>query len=430
MLAASPGHGTDCADWHVQLSDSSTTTTSNASRQAHPHILCPPDGCTQLTACPYLLVRGSCRNTLCTVARHQGDKRERARRETRRRFEQWAHNPECHSNVVSAVYNVKMGAAARRENPDAPRAGQSVFALLRGQTFEAGLIQEDASLLLESLKRAGVLGLTSNDFADHRWKDNGGPLPSLDAAVSAGREMLVALANGAIFNGVVSSFSVRIPRGIMLPEANLIVDVLAVEQTDDVPVLRVGEIKTYPDQAGHTSRANLATARAQMGLYVHALEVTLDGLGLTDRVKVDSRGFLVLTYPGSNRPSIRANEDLTFQRERARRGFELMEESAQTMHGAYGAGDEETDDEALLDLVLNAATSFQDSCIAFCERAHACYERAMRDGRGVVLGDDVDRFLNGVRLDRAVELLSGQQPASEVESDLVTRLLDPLPPLP
>lgn len=358
-----------------------------------------------------------------------GDKRSRARRETRRRFEQWAHNPECHSNVVSAVHNVKMGAAARKENPNAPRAGQSPFALAMGRNFEANLISQDAGLLLESLRRASVISATSSDFADHRWRSNGGTLADLDAAVIEGKRFLTDLAAGTSFNGVVASFTVRIPKGIMLPEANLIVDVLTVQTHGPAPEISVGEIKTYPDQGGHTSRANLATARAQMGLYVHALEVTLESLGLTDKIKVSHLGFLVLTHAGSMRPNVRANEDLKYQRERARRGFELMEESALMLHGKYGGADDD-EDQDLLDLVLNAATSFQDSCIAFCERAPMCYAKALKENRGVALGDDVETFLNGVPLNRAVALLKNDAPQNSTEADLLARMTDPLPELP
>ena len=260
-------------------------------------------------------------------------KRERARRETRRRFEQWARNPESHSNIVSAVHNVKMGAAARKENPNIPREGQSIFALLRGRMFESRLIKEDAAVLLESLQRSEVIALTSTDFEDHRIKLNEGPLDGLDEAIETGTKFLVDIANGRSFNGAVSSFTVRIPKGIMLPEAILIIDVLSVETDFDIPTISVGEIKTYADQGGHTSRSDLATARAQMGLYAHALEVTIESLGLTGKITVSNFGFLVLTYPGSNRPSVRGKEDLRYQRERSKRGFDLMEEAAHLMHG-------------------------------------------------------------------------------------------------
>lgn len=356
-------------------------------------------------------------------------KRDRARRETRRRFEQWARNPECHSNVVSAVHNVKMGAAARRENPAAPREGQSVYALERGVTFEGALVADGAQRLLKALRDSNVLSQQSTDFADHRTTSNGGSVPNLDTAVQQGHDFLAALANGTEFNGAVSSLTVRIPRGIMLPEATLIIDVLAVQTDGDRPVISVGEVKTYADQGGHTHRSDLATARAQMGLYVHALEITLDGLGLGEKVDVSNVGFLVLTYPGSNQPSVRSGEDLRFQRERARRGFELMEEAALLMNGEYGSGDD-SDPESLLQMVLEAPTSFQDSCIAFCERADACYQKALDAGEGVALGNDVHRFLNGISLHRTDELLSGSRPKTDAEKDLLRRLNDQLPELP
>lgn len=356
-------------------------------------------------------------------------RKERARRETRRRFEQWARNPQCLANVASAVHNVKMGVVARRENPSAPREGQSVFALARGNNFEAGLVRNRGERLLDALRRAEVIGASSSDFADHRTAANGGVVADLDRAVALGHEFLASLAAGARFEGAVSSLTVRIPRGIMLPEALLIVDVLAVREVDGRPVLSVGEIKTYADQGGHTSRADLAAARAQMGLYVHALDVTLAGLGLADRVEVSRVGFLVLTYPGSNQPSVRSGEDLTFQLARAERGFELMEQSAALLNGEYGAGDDD-DPESLLELVRHADTHFQDSCLSFCERSDVCFERALEAGRGIVLGDDVERFLNGVTLGRVDELLDGAAAVTRVERDLLARLDDGLPELP
>ena len=322
-----------------------------------------------------------------------------------------------------------MGAAARHENPNARRDGQSIFALLRGRSFEAQLIKDDAQTLLESLQRAGVISNTSIDFEDHRIKANGGPLAGLDEAIQTGTQFLKDLANGKKFDGAISSFTVRIPRGIMLPEAILIIDVLAVQTDQGVQTISVGEIKTYADQGGHTSRSDLATARAQMGLYAHALDVTTESLGLAGKITTSNSGFLILTYPGSNSPSIRAKEDLRYQRERARRGFELMENAALLMNGQYGEG-EDKDEVSLLDLVLNATTSFQDSCIAFCERADACYQKALDANQGIVLGDDTKRFLNGIPLDRAEALIQGSKPKSDSERDLLARMTDPLPELP
>jgi len=106
-----------------------------------------------------------------------------------------------------------------------------------------------------------------------------------------------------------------------------------------------------------------------------------------------------------------------------------MESAAQLMNGEYGTG-EDDDAEALLDLVLHAETSFQDSCVSFCERANSCFERALEAGRGVVLGDDTDRFLNGISLHRADELLGGSKPLTAAEDDFMRRMTLPLPELP
>ena len=39
--------------------------------------------------------------------------REEARRNTRGRFEQWAKNPTCDANTLSAVHNVRLDLAAK-----------------------------------------------------------------------------------------------------------------------------------------------------------------------------------------------------------------------------------------------------------------------------------------------------------------------------
>jgi hypothetical protein len=99
------------------------------------------------------------------------------------------------------------------------------------------------------------------------------------------------------------------------------------------------------------------------------------------------------------------------------------------MNGEYGAGDDD-DPESLFDLVLHAQTSFQESCISFCERADACFQTALDSGRGAALGDDMERFLNGITLHRATALLDGDAPMNASERDFLIRANDPLPLLP
>jgi hypothetical protein len=54
----------------------------------------------------------------------------------------------------------------------------------------------------------------------------------------------------------------------------------------------------------------------------------------------------------------------------------------------------------------------------------------MANSEGVVLGDDVARFLNGISLQRAEDLMNGQKPATAAEKDLLARLQSQLPALP
>ena len=383
------------------------------------------------------------------------------RRDTRRRFEQWVRNTGCEANLVSAVHNIKMGKVARVENPNAPREGQSVFALARGRTFEAGLVKDGGARLIEALQRHDVFASTTPGFLDLRTTANGGALADLDTAIARTEAFLLDLSRHTSrdgdtsrdgetsrFEGVVSSATVRIPKGVMLPEATLIIDAITVTWLEGRPVINVGEIKTYSDRGGHTSRGDLAVARAQMGLYVHALQLVAETLGIHDRIVIADRGFLVLTFPGSNVPSVRIGEDLRYQVERARRGFDLLEKSAAALPELFdddrddeNSDDEDSDDEPsddndrrgghhddhhLVDVVLQAPTAFGDQCLSFCERADACFERALNDGDGAVLGDDVARFLNGLSLHRVDELMGGDQPRSEAEHDFLRRMQSPL----
>ncbi len=205
----------------------------------------------------------------------------------------------------------------------------------------------------------------------------------------------------------------------MLPQATLVLDVLVIRQGASVPELVVGEIKTYPDRAGYTDARELATARAQAGIYVHGLELVLDELGLTDAFSVQREGFLVLSRPGSNQPSVRAGEDLRFQAERAKRGFELLRNAAAAVDPLP-----DPDGESGYRAVAEADTEFDETCLSFCDRAAVCRQKALDAGNAAVLGRDVARFLGLISLPRAVELLSGAKPRDDAERDLIRRIDD------
>jgi hypothetical protein len=220
-----------------------------------------------------------------------------ANRDTRRRFEQWARNPDCEANAVSAVLGVPMLDVAEREGLT-PTMGQSPFALQRGQRFERQLFRDDAALLRAELEKAGVVG--GQGFADFRLRAVGGTCKDLDEALTRTAAQFRTFAEHGLTKAgptLIAGATICVPGRAMLPEAILVIDILAVRETAGRPEFVVGEIKTYPDRGGHTDRIELAGARAQAGVYVHGLSVVIRDNRWNDRIAVADKGFLVLTKP-------------------------------------------------------------------------------------------------------------------------------------
>lgn len=342
-------------------------------------------------------------------------------RDTRRRFEQWAKNPKCEANTLSALLGLGMSEVAKAEGLT-PTTGQSPLALIRGEQFEAQLLRDDAARLRGELERTGVLPAGSSGLLDLRMRRHGGPMANLDDARAATTKWLQRLARvpsaADLDVTLIAGATISVPGGAMLPEAILVIDVLAVRCGGGParPELVIGEVKVYPDRGGDTDRSELATARAQAGIYLHGLRAVLVELGLAASIEVANKGFLVLTKPGSNRPSVRANEDLEFQARRAERGLAQLREVAARMEAAHGR-----DPVNRLAVVREAATCWSERCPSFCDRAQRCREQAMASGDPAALGDDVARFVGPVSLVRIRELLDGVAPDSAAESDFMAR---------
>ncbi len=348
--------------------------------------------------------------------------RQEARRNTRGRFEQWAKNPTCDANTLSAVHNIRLDKAAEAAGFDATY-GQSPFAIARGNRFEAGLFFDDAESLRAALERKGCLPEGSSGYLDLRLKLNGGTrVVSVDEAIRDTEDWLKRIvSNPASVESIVAAPMIKIPRGVILPEALLIVDVVTVTTTDDGRVrITVGEIKVFPDRGGHTDPQQLASARAQAGVYLHAFRLVAASLGLLDQCEITNHGFLVFTWPGSNSPSIRANEDLTYQAIRAERGFGRLEQVAL---GVVRDDDFAADNPTLIQRVLDAPTDYAESCLSFCDLAPRCHARALAVDDSIVLGNEVARLLGGTTMTRALELMAGAEPANDRETDLQRQLV-------
>lgn len=363
-------------------------------------------------------------------ARRVSGRRDERQRNTRLRFEQWAKNPRCEANAISAVHNVKMVEVAKKAKVQ-PSFGASPFALLRGEQFERSLLDNDATRLLPELISASVLPKESSGLKDLRILMNRGTdrsLQDLDQATDATMKLLRTLgrlrgkSEVLSIPSVIAGATIKLPRGVMLPEALLILDVLAVRfdaATNRVELV-VGEIKTYPDRGGFTDRAELAGARAQMGLYLHALRTVCEVFAEEERPRFSDTGFVVLTRPGSNFARVRANEDLRFQADRARRGFKLLEEAASRLPTVDEL--DAADTASRLDMVLHAQKDYGESCLGFCDLEPFCHERARASDDPIILGDDVRRFVSGLSLDRVVALLDGGAPLDDTETELMVRI--------
>lgn len=348
--------------------------------------------------------------------------RQEARRNTRGRFEQWAKNPTCDANTLSAVHNVRLDKAAEAAGFEAS-FGQSPFAIARGNRFEAGLFLDEAQKLRAALERKQCLPGGSSGFLDLRLKLNGGRrLHSVDQALHETEAWLRRIAaEPANAESIVAAPMIRIPKGVILPEALLIIDAVTVTATNDGRArLTVGEVKVFPDRGGHTDPQQLASARAQAGVYEHAIRLAIDALGLTDEIETATYGFLVFTWPGSNSPSVRANEDLTYQAIRAERGFDRLEEVALDV---VRDDDFSADNPALIQRVLDAPTQYSEACLSFCDLVPRCHAQAVAADDPIVLGGEVARFLGDTTIARALELMAGKEPADDREADLQRQLV-------
>jgi hypothetical protein len=290
-----------------------------------------------------------------------------------------------------------------------PEFGQSPFAITRGLQFEGWLFKENAKVLHNALVKASMLRDSESGLLDLRLTMNGGPkLKSIDAAISESHKLLSNLSEKANFSppSIIAGLALRIPKGVMLPEATLIIDAAIITKSEDQFSIKVGEIKVFPDRGGHTDPGEIATARAQAGVYQHALELTVKSLNLKNPPNVDTKGFLVFTWPGTNSPVIRPNEDLTFQALRANQGFERLDEIALRLVSEKAESDSASDSLAW----------------SFCDLAARCQDLAIADDRAIILGREAARALGSVKVARAIELMDGATANTAFEVSLQTQL--------
>lgn len=347
---------------------------------------------------------------------------------TRVRFEQWAKNPTCEANTVSAVLNVPTGLVAEKLGFTNQKL-QPPFAIARGLAFEKYLFQNDAEVILSAMRRLNMFGPDETvEFFDYRHQGNlQGLSRSAERSAELSKDFLESLVlKKATKNPkLVTGITIKLAKGVMLPEATLILDCLLAtwDETLDVPRwrLKVGEIKIFPDRGGYTDPSQISSARAQAGVYKHALEEWAIENKVQKSLLVEDSGFLVFTWPGSTFPVIRPNEDLRSQAQRAKDGFNRMDVVGSQVIVKDAS---KYEPEQYVDWVAHSKTNFREACWQFCDLAQRCQDRALDDLRGVFLGTDPSRLLGETTISRALELMDGAEPQSEFEAELVAKLLE------
>src|SRR5688572_23189747 len=130
--------------------------------------------------------------------------------------------------------------------------------------------------MYQALRESGVVPQSAAGLVDLRLRMNGGHLHSLDQSlVETASVLRQAVRTKHRGPWLVAGATVKVPGGVMLPEAILVLDALVIDRRDLPLTLVVGEIKTYPDRGGYTDVKELATARAQAGVYVHGLQLVI-----------------------------------------------------------------------------------------------------------------------------------------------------------
>jgi hypothetical protein len=191
-------------------------------------------------------------------------------------------------------------------------------------------------------------------------------------------------------------------------------------------ILKIGEIKVYPDRAGLTDSHQLSTARAQAGLYRRLLRKYIDDSPSPELFEVDEKFFLVMTQPTGSWLSVWANEDLSEQDTRAENAIQLFEEKWRDPK-LFELLDKDPSPKDITKFIAeHSKTNYSESCWSFCELAEDCLGKLVAEDDAIILGSDVKQELGDIPIERMLQLLSGEIKANPMEQEIVDRLNDAL----
>ncbi|MFM2237986.1 MAG: hypothetical protein RL389_333 [Actinomycetota bacterium] len=348
----------------------------------------------------------------------------------RRRLEQLVSNPQCDTNVASVLLKVRVSEVAKVKGIETS-GGISPFAFKRGDVFEKFILRarpEGKTPLEMELVRKELLKETDNvEIVDLR--PVGVPDREKNSlGIQKSSEFLARLKGEESIDKVFILAGFRFATDEIPPKGSIELDLMLLRFDKDLGkwVIRIGEVKIYPDRAGLTDPHQLATARAQAGLYRRLLRQHLIITKSADTIEVHNKFFLVLTKPTGSWLSIWPNEDLAEQDSRADNAIKLFEAKWRDPK-LVALVDRDPGADEVIDYIANhTKTSYNEGCWSFCELAEHCLRQLVKADDPLILGSEVKLELGEIPIERMLQLMAGQIQPNESEQDLLNRLDDAL----
>ncbi|MEV0575926.1 hypothetical protein [Streptomyces sp. NPDC050392] len=294
-----------------------------------------------------------------------------------------AANPGCKRRALLDGAGVDKAALAMALGAPAP-FGQSQFAFMRGNAFEAKVKADGGTELMRLLhERFGEPGEPPADVA----------VPDLTAAGPEGRAARTALAlreatgsgGWALLDHPMLALEVAGSPAYLEPDA-------VVVHPDGT--WTVVEIKSFPMIDGSADAAKVGAAARQSAVYVLALERVA---AATEGASVGHRVLLVCPKDFSNLPTASA-VDVRKQRAVTRRQLTRLTR-IEDLAAALPEGttfDPDSSPETLDTAVESVAAAYAPECLAACELAFHCRSRARAAGAVEALGRSVRGELGGL----------------------------------
>jgi hypothetical protein len=188
-------------------------------------------------------------------------------------------------------------------------------------------------------------------------------------------------------------------------------------------LIRVAEVKSFPQVDGRVDPDKLGAALDQVALYIYLARLEVARLGGYPERLVSDRALLITSLNVGLRPAL-SEQRVEARVRRVQRLLESIPRAADVAASApagltFAPVADRTAEEprrlgALNVLADKVGTAYQPGCLARCGNARFCRDRAVRAGSPCVAGTTALRLLPGVRtLHRAEELTRGAAPVAE-----------------